>query len=320
MQTSEQQPDLSFVHLSDPHLTSLEAVRWQQLVSKRLLGYLSWVRKRRAELRSEVLQALTRDLKNQDYDHLVITGDLTHISLPEEFIQARQWLDSLGEPGKVSVVPGNHDAYVRISAAQGLGQWAPYTASDADIPAAPDGDDGDFPSLRIRGPVAFIGLSSAVPTLPLLATGKLGRRQLKRFEALLQWTQAQGYCRVVSIHHPPVPGLEKWRKRLIDAEQVAAIIDRQGAELVLHGHCHRPVENWLSYASKPQIPVIGAPSALSIHPDPDRVARYYLYRVHALQGYWRLDVTAHAYIHADDAFQLVQEMTFKLPRETASLG
>ena len=47
----------SFAQLSDPHLTSLEQVRWRQLLNKRLFGYLSWRRKRRHEHRSEVLDA-----------------------------------------------------------------------------------------------------------------------------------------------------------------------------------------------------------------------------------------------------------------------
>ena len=36
-----------------------------------------------------------------------------------------------------------------------------------------------IPTLRRRGPVALIGLSSAVPTPPFMATGTLGRAQLE---------------------------------------------------------------------------------------------------------------------------------------------
>ena len=54
---------LCFAHLSDPHLTTLLGVRWNQLLNKRVLGYLSWWHKRRKEHCSEVLDALLRDLE-----------------------------------------------------------------------------------------------------------------------------------------------------------------------------------------------------------------------------------------------------------------
>ena len=159
---------LTFAQLSDPHLSSPDGARWRELANKRLLGYLSWRRRRRAEHRGEVLEALRRDLHGTRPGHLVITGDLTQIALPDEFRQARAWLDSLGSPGEVTVVPGNHDAYVPVSWAQGLSQWQPYLMSD-DVRHGIRGDSAEtvFPSLRVRGPVAFIGLSSARPSAPL---------------------------------------------------------------------------------------------------------------------------------------------------------
>ncbi|RLA42645.1 MAG: metallophosphoesterase [Gammaproteobacteria bacterium] len=313
-------PGFAFVHLSDPHLTSLDTVGWRQLISKRLLGYLSWRLKRRAIHRVEVLDALARDLKNQHFDHLVVTGDLTHIALPEEFSEARLWLDSLGDPENVSIVPGNHDAYVRIPERQGLGKWAPYIASDADVPVEAGDNCFNFPTLRIRQGVAFIGLSSAVPTLPFLATGRVGRAQRKRFAHLLQWAGQRGLCRVVLIHHPPVPGVEIWRKRLVDADEIGDIIDAQGAELILHGHCHQDVENRLTFAGKNQVPVIGVPSALSMHSDPERVARYYLYNVNVTPTTWQLDVSVHAYNIESDSFRPCRQTTIEVPRTTAAAG
>ena len=85
-----------FAQLSDPHLSSLKGVRGRDLFSKRGLGYLSWRRKRRFEHRTEVLEALQRDLELSELDQLLVTGDLTHIGLPQEFEQARQWLQELG--------------------------------------------------------------------------------------------------------------------------------------------------------------------------------------------------------------------------------
>ena len=52
--------------------------------------------------------------------------------------------------------------------------------------------------------MAIIGLCSGVPTLPFVASGKLGDGQLARLERLLRETRDE--VRVVLIHHPPVDG------------------------------------------------------------------------------------------------------------------
>src|SRR3546814_1584516 len=41
-------------------------------------------------------------------------ADLTNIALPGEFVQVGRWLEGLGAPEGVTVVPGNHDAYVAV--------------------------------------------------------------------------------------------------------------------------------------------------------------------------------------------------------------
>ena len=293
---------LTFAQLSDPHLSSPDGARWRELANKRLLGYLSWRRRRRAEHRGEVLEALRRDLHGTRPGHLVITGDLTQIALPDEFRQARAWLDSLGSPGEVTVVPGNHDAYVPVSWAQGLSQWQPYLVSD-DVRHGIRGDSAEtvFPSLRVRGPVAFIGLSSARPSAPLLATGRLGDSQLERLEALLEQARGQGLFRVVLLHHPPVPGEERWRKRLTDAASLCAVIARQGAELVLHGHRHRSVQSRIEIPGT-QVPVYGIPSASSIGLKTGRMAQYHIYTVHVMDAAWTLELEVRGYSAATDMF------------------
>ena len=74
----------TLAHLSDPHLTSLAAVRLRQIANKRILGYLSWRQRRRFVHRTDVLDAVVDDLKRQQPDHIAVTGDLTHIGLPAE--------------------------------------------------------------------------------------------------------------------------------------------------------------------------------------------------------------------------------------------
>ena len=96
-------------HLSDPHLAPLPWPHPRELLSKRGLGYLNWLRKRRSIHRADMLAALVADLKAHAPDHIAVTGDLVNLSLTNEFAPALAWLDGLGDPRDVTLVPGNHD-------------------------------------------------------------------------------------------------------------------------------------------------------------------------------------------------------------------
>jgi 3',5'-cyclic AMP phosphodiesterase CpdA len=287
-------------HLSDPHLSSLSAVRPGDLFSKRLLGYLSWLRNRRRIHSPRILEALLRDLAEVAPDHVAVTGDLTHLGLPDEFRQAALWLRRLGPPEMVTVVPGNHDTYVAAPLQETLSQWAPYLAGDENSVT------GIYPSLRVRGPAALIGLSSARPSVPFLAVGSLGRSQLARLESVLEETGRRGLLRIVMIHHPPVPGSTAWRKRLTDAPLFAEVLARQGAELILHGHTHVSMAREL-VAGRWNIPVFGVPSASDSGSNPLRSARFNLYRFQRRGGVWALHLTARVYSYKEERFVIAQE-------------
>ncbi len=264
-------------HLSDIHLAPLPAFAPVELLSKRGLGYLNWLRKRRAIHRSDVLAAVVADLKAQSPDHIAVTGDLVNLSLPAEFGPARAWLEALGAPDRVSFVPGNHDAYVRSAASAAAEHWDAYMT----------GDGGEaFPFVRRRGALALIGLSTSLPTFPLAATGRLGPAQLERLAAILPGLAGEGLFRVVLIHHPPVQDAGRLR-RLHDAAGLREVLRRHGAELVLHGHHHESSLVWLA-GPWANIPCAGVPSASgSPHYRGDDPAGYAIYEVSGEPGAWR---------------------------------
>lgn len=303
---------LVFAHLSDPHLTSLQGVAWRELVNKRLLGYLSWRRKRRAEHRLEVLDALLEDLRHTRPEHLVITGDLTHIGLPREFHQARLWLDRLGDHEHVTVIPGNHDAYVHASWDSTYAHWAPFMQSDPRFRGLDDRGHDMFPTLRVRNGVAIIGLSSAVASAPFLATGTLGPAQRERFARLLEATAREGLFRVVLLHHPPRVEDEKWRKRLTDGRALCKVLGAQGAELILHGHGHRLAESGVP-SGDDLIPVFGIPSASAVGARPGRAARYHIYRIRREDGRWSVEITARGYKADSGRFVQLQQHHLSRP-------
>ncbi len=301
-------------HFSDPHLSSPARASMGELLNKRFFGYLSWLSRRRAEHRREVLDALLRDLAQLRPHHTVITGDLTHLGLPSEFEQARQWLQTVGEPQDVTVVPGNHEAYVHTAPEETLGLWQPYLSSDEarDVETVRSGGRLQFPSLRIRGPLALIGLSSARPSGLFLATGRVGWAQRDALSQMLDATGRRKLVRVLLMHHPPLANTVGWRKRLVDSRSLRAILSRHGVELVLHGHGHRAAQGTLQTATG-TAPVLGVPSASTVSVMAGRRAQYYVYRF-ADEGDTRLlTVSVRGYAHDRNGFAAEGERTLILP-------
>lgn len=275
----------SLAHLSDLHIGPLPPVGWRALAGKRLLGYLSWRIRRVHEHRPEALDALQRDLEACRPDHVAITGDLVNIALPAEFAQAARWLAALGPPERVSAVPGNHDAYVAIDQRMAWAPLAGYMAGDR-LPS--EAAEIGFPYLRFRGPLALVGLSTAVPSGPGFAIGRLGATQLEALEGLLAEIDPCEHCRVILLHHPPLEGITSRRKRLVDAEGLRRVLAARGAELVLHGHAHVPVSGQLPGPNEP-IPVQGVASSSSWSATAEHGAPYRIYGIDRAGDGWRIE-------------------------------
>jgi 3',5'-cyclic AMP phosphodiesterase CpdA len=270
-------------HLSDPHLP-LPRPRLSELAGKRALGFLNWHRGRRHEHRFEILETIVRDLEASAPDHVAVTGDLVNIALPGEFAPALDFLARVGPPDRVTFVPGNHDTYVRATMEHSNRHWGEYMCGDD--PA--DAQAGGFPFVRRRGQLALVGLSTAVPTAPFMATGKLGPDQLRELGKRLADLAAEGVFRVVLLHHPPAPFEADRLRKLTDAVAFRQVLREHGAELVLHGHTHVHSLAWLDGPAG-RIPAVGVPSAsASLSEDHER-ASYNLYRIEGRPGGWRCE-------------------------------
>jgi 3',5'-cyclic AMP phosphodiesterase CpdA len=260
----------TLAHLSDPHIGPIPLVSWRAPMNKRVVGYVNWRLRRHRIHDMTALERIVADIGALTPDHVAMTGDLGHVGLPQEFEAARDLMSRLGTPDDVSFVPGNHDAYVQGALEECLARFAPYAT----------GDDGaqTFPYLRVRGPVALIGLSTAVSTPHFFATGTLGQAQTERAEAMLRETARQGLIRIILIHHAPHLGGAKPMRQLTDAARFEAMLARAGAELVLHGHNHRT-----SLAHRPgpagPVPILGVPSASGAIDDRHEPAGWFLIRI-----------------------------------------
>jgi 3',5'-cyclic AMP phosphodiesterase CpdA len=278
----------TLAHLSDPHLP-MPPARPAQLLNKRATGYYNWWRHRVHLHVPEALASIVADVKAHEPDHIALTGDLVNVALPQEFSRAAEWLQDFDRPERLTVIPGNHDAYVSVPWQEGVGLWGAYMASDGQPPAE---GAGIFPTLRRRGPVALIGLSTGVPKPPFLATGDLGAAQIVQAERLLVETAREGLCRIVLIHHPPLLDQSRW-KHLTDAAAFQAMIRRVGCEAVLHGHNHRSEIARIAGPESP-VPVLGVASASASPDSKYGRARYHLIHIDRDLDGWRLEVEIRA--------------------------
>jgi 3',5'-cyclic AMP phosphodiesterase CpdA len=272
----------TLAHLSDIHLAPLPVPRRRDLLGKRITGFVNWRRSRRFVHDRPTLDALVADLKRQQADHVAVTGDIANLALAEEFTLGRTWLEALGSAQDVTVVPGNHDVYVPAGARYAAREWGAFMR----------GDGGEtFPFVRKRGPVALIGLNSGVPTAPFRATGRLGHEQLARLPFLLDRSKEDGLFRVVLVHHPPVSRAGR-SKRLVDAPALLAVLQQHGAELLLHGHDHLHMINWLPGPGGARVPAVGVHSASAAaitHPDS---AAYHLFAIGGAPDAWTCELVS----------------------------
>lgn len=272
---------LTLAHLSDPHLGPLPPLRLHQFAGKRAIGYLNWKRGRHAIHRRDVLDALVADIKAQSPGHIAVTGDLTNLALPDEFTQARAWLSEVGAPHDVTLVPGNHDAYVRPTQKQ-ISEWEDYMRGDN----VREGTPLSFPFLRRRGSLTLIGASSSVPTRPFMATGRLGPKQLDALDRGLSQLESDPNFRVLLIHHPL--SSKDSHKRLTDADALLDLLKRHGVNLILHGHDHIHSTMWFD-GPHGRIPAIGVPSASAMPHRHYPPAAYNLFAITPDGNGWRCE-------------------------------
>lgn len=273
---------LRIAHISDLHLLSLEGVGASRFLNKRFSGWVNLRVKRRSIHRPGYLRAIAREIRARAVDHVVVTGDLTNLALEPEFEAVRRLLlEEVGlGPEGISVVPGNHDLYTRgaLTSRRFSTYFGEFTGSD--LPdVGVDVSGGTFPFVRLRGNVAVIGLSSAVPRPPLVAAGALGARQLDRLARLLEHPEVAKRTPVVLLHHPaenPESRTKTLVEGLHDATELRRVLGKLERGLVLHGHLHERMHRKLP-TERGQLELVGATSASLHHESSARMAGFNLY-------------------------------------------
>jgi 3',5'-cyclic AMP phosphodiesterase CpdA len=300
----------TLAHLSDVHLAHLKKrLVLRNFSGKRVVGAFSWFLKRRRVHLLSVADAIQQSILSAAPDHIALTGDLVNIAAWNEFPDAAKWVSRFGSPDHLTFVPGNHDAYVPVPWEQGLAHLTPWMKPDRHDTTA---DGSLFPFVRMRRTIAMIGLNSGHPQKYHLAAGTVGPQQLRDLRNILDLLGQQGFFRIVMIHHPPLPGLAIQRKALTDATELKTVLSEAGCEMVLHGHNHRSMLNWIETKSGPA-PVIGVPSASLKGDEKHEAAGWNQYHIRRQQGRWTTDMTTHRWNEATGTVEVHSTVTLSPP-------
>jgi len=240
-----------FLHASDPHFGPVPRPRPGELANKRFWSYLGWIARRHRRHDSALADRFAEFAREEAPDRICLTGDLVNLATIAELHNAARRLRELSETAPVIVAPGNHDLLVRQATPLVFGLWNDWTGGA--------NAREDFPFVARSGPVAFIGLASALPTFSFTAYGRLGEEQMRGLERALRTTGDEGLFRVALLHHPPMSRAEPWRRSLRDAAAFRETARRQGAELILHGHRQKATAARIDGPDGP-IPVYGVGS------------------------------------------------------------
>src|SRR6185503_12539968 len=163
-------PAMRVAHCSDLHLLSLAGARMLDFANKRWIGGLNLIANRGRHYHPAVFEAMVADFNRSAIDHVVVTGDITNLAFEEEFRFARRHFDAIElGPAHVTVLPGNHDAYVARGAEYFSHHFDAYNQPDPGWGwDGTDGDAGDptdrWPVVRVRGDLAIIALSTSLAT------------------------------------------------------------------------------------------------------------------------------------------------------------
>jgi 3',5'-cyclic AMP phosphodiesterase CpdA len=294
-------------HFSDLHVLALEGVSRTRFLNKRFTGLVNLRVKREHKHRPGHVRAVAREVARAKVDHVVITGDLTNLALEQEFEAVKRLIeDELGTSAPdITIVPGNHDLYTSgAMRSQRFSRFfAPYLESDlpelaADIPL------GRFPVVKLRGSLAIIGLSSAVPRPPLVASGTLGKPQLEALARILAHDEVKRRTVVLALHHPihnPSSRIKTLVEGLVDANDLEDVIAPLESGLLVHGHLHRRMQR--DFTTKAgNVLAVGATSASLHHEDEHRMAGFNVYEFDGGGGL--VDVAAHIFEPGTDTFRL----------------
>jgi 3',5'-cyclic AMP phosphodiesterase CpdA len=263
--------------LSDLHVLDMQAVTFRDFLNKRLVGGANLLTGRRNAHPMDIAERLIEDVSVQAPDHVVVTGDVTNLSLPGEFQQVSKLLRPLGSYDNLTVIPGNHDVYTKgAEREQRFERYFGHLLFGEDAPE----EQWIWPAVKDLGEVVVVGLCSGLKTALLSAWGRVGNEQLDRLEEKLSSPELKDRFTMALVHHN-FHRRDRWHERtasLRDRDDVLARLMALKVNVVCHGHTHRANRFTVERDGHSML-IIGSGSSTQNSDDPKKVARYNLYTI-----------------------------------------
>ncbi len=252
-------------HLSDLHVlapTRRYDVRTHFVSAGRPLDAFA----RRTKVR-RALEAAAAVTATPRAGHVVISGDLTEMGTGAEFEALAELFDAAKlDPAKVTLVPGNHDAYTSPDAFRRAleGPLAAYRANAAEGP----------------GKVVDLGHAYILPldvTFAQPVTRSAGAITSSALHALGKRLADPAFARrpvVMVQHHPPfrhASRLWHWIDGLAGAASLVDLLSQHPHVQLLHGHLHKILDRMNAFG-RPR--VFGASAVVDDDLDRPRVRMY----------------------------------------------
>ncbi|MDZ7858036.1 metallophosphoesterase family protein [Sphaerotilus sp.] len=173
-----------------------------------------------------VVDALTRIVRQQRPDMLVLSGDITQRARPDQFRAARAFVDSLGVP--MLAIPGNHDIPLFDLWTRLRHPYGRYTAAFGT----------DLEPVHRSPDLLVVCVNTTRPRRH--QHGEVSALQVDRVARLLERAES-AQLRVVVVHQPvAVTRAEDMPDRLHGHAVAVQRWAEAGADLVMGGHIHLP--------------------------------------------------------------------------------
>ena len=230
----------TIIHISDLHFHKYPK-KFYEWKSKRFLGVANTFFRRARQFPLYRAKKLVKQISKMKWDHLVISGDLTQLSLESEFSLARETFDPLLKNNtRVTIIPGNHDRYVSETFSDDLFKkyFGVFFGKE------------EVHSLEINSDWVIIGWDSVHPNDLFTASGTVRRSTIIETEKIIRSFSKNK--KFIIVNHYPLTFPINWKfdhsHELYNLLPVQKWILRfPQIRLYLHGHIHK---NWVHNLSR----------------------------------------------------------------------
>ena len=246
----------TIIHISDLHFHSYPQ-NLSEFNAKRILGATNLLIRRAREFPLKRAKLLVEIIQKMEWDHLVISGDITQLSLEKEFSLAREILDPLLiKSERVTVIPGNHDRY--FNQHDGTDLFTKYFGEFF--------GKNEIHVSEINQKWVLVGWDSAHPNDLRTAAGTVKSSTIQATEKLLKNSPDQ--TNFIVVNHFPLTFPEDWKfdrsHELYNLVPVRNwILKNSQIRLYLHGHIHLNWFHRLPRDSAPELLLVNSAASCS---------------------------------------------------------